>query len=53
MKYKVTGSYYNSKRNFPAIHTDSLAHAMSINLWNGNVWEKIGGSYKRIKTVFN
>ena len=53
MKYKVTGRYYNSKRNFTAIHTDSYSYAMGINLWCGNVWEKTATGYKRIKTVYN
>lgn len=51
-KYKVTGKLRNGQR-FKAIKTDSYSYAMSINLWNGTVWEKQpDGKWKAIKRVY-
>ena len=52
-KYKVTGKLRNGKQ-FSAINTDNLRYAMSINLWDGNVWEKqSNGKFKSIRRVIN
>ena len=52
-KYKVTGKLRNGKQ-FKAINTDNYNYAMSINLYNGNVWEKqSNGKWKSIKKVVN
>lgn len=51
-KYKVTGVLFSGKR-FKAIHTDSLMHAMGINLYNGTVWQRIGRHWRVLKTVRN
>jgi len=37
-RYKVTGKYAYTDRNFKAIHTDNFRHAECINLWRGTVW---------------
>ena len=39
-EYKVTGKFYGTKRNFPAIYTNNFYHAKAINLWRGTVWGK-------------
>lgn len=38
-KFKVTGKWVYTNRNFPPIYTNNLMHAKGINLWRGNVWE--------------
>jgi hypothetical protein len=53
-KYKVTGVYYNSNKNFKPIKTDNINTANSVNLWKGNVWAlQSNGKYKKIKSVYN
>jgi hypothetical protein len=52
-RYKVTGKIYNTNRNFPAIHTTNLQHALGINLWRGTVWERINGKWRVIRRVYN
>lgn len=52
-RYKVTGKYAYTNKNFPAIHTDSLEYALQINLWRGHVWEMVDGKWKIIRTVWN
>ena len=52
-KYVVTGTLVSGKR-FEAIHTDNFIHAMSINLYRGNVWKvDENGKRKVIKSVWN
>lgn len=51
--YCVTGVLYNSKTRFSYQYT-SLIMALSINLWNGSVWEVDSkGRRKLIKRVIN
>lgn len=54
-RFKVTGKYAHSKRNFPAIHTYSIRYAEGINLWRGTVWGHniITGKWCILWRVFN
>lgn len=53
-KYKVTGKFANSSKNFKAIKTDNFSYADGINLWRGKVSElQPSGKYKTIKEVWN
>lgn len=51
--FVVTGFLYNSKKRFKPIHTDSLSHALGINLWKGNVWLVRNKKRIKIKSVNN
>ena len=52
-EFVVTGKTFRSNRNFPAIRTTNLRHALMINLWRGNVWAIVGGKRKLIHSVWN
>lgn len=52
-EYHVTGLLYNSNKRFKKVY-GSYTMAMSINLWNGSVWEVYtNGKRKLIKRVYN
>jgi len=52
LTYHVTGRYYNSTKRFSMVYSN-LFYAMSINIWNGSVWEVRAGKRKLIKRVCN
>lgn len=52
MKYHVTGTDRDGKR-FKRVYSN-LHYALSINLWNGSVWQvDENGKRKLIKRVYN
>ena len=54
-KFKVTGKYAYTNRNFPAIHTTNFHHARMINLWRGTVWglDAYTGKWRKLWEVYN
>lgn len=50
-QYKATGTDRKGKRF--RITSDNYSYIMCINMWKGNVSEKINGKWKRIKSVSN
>lgn len=51
VKYIVTGIDRYNKR-FRLTYSNKII-ALSINLWQGSVWESIDGKRKLIKRVYN
>ena len=49
--YLVTGVTRTGSRF--RVETESLMHALGINLWRGTVWEIVEGHKKKIRTVSN
>lgn len=50
-RYIVTGVTRTGHRF--RVETESLIHALGINLWKGTVWEIVEGHRKKIRTVSN
>lgn len=50
--YLVIGFYYNSTKRFRDVYSNPR-QALSINLWNGRVYQVRNGKRKLIKEVVN